>query len=76
MTNKVFDYLKWVAILVMPALATLVAVIFPLWGIPYADEVAQTITALATFLGVVLGVSNGTYNYSKKVFKQGEDGRL
>ena len=59
--DSVYDCLKWVAIIVLPALATLVTVVFKVWGIPYGDEIAQTITAVATFLGAVLMVSNATY---------------
>lgn len=59
--DSVYDVLKWVAIIVLPALATLVTVVFKVWGIPYGDEIAQTITAVATFLGAVLMVSNATY---------------
>ena len=59
--DSVYDILKWVAIIVLPALATLVTVVFKVWGIPYGDEIAQTITAVATFLGAVLMVSNATY---------------
>jgi phosphatidylserine synthase len=61
MNNKIYDILKWVAIIVMPALATLVTVVFNVWNIPYGDQIAQTITAVATFLGAVLMVSNAQY---------------
>ena len=61
LSSKVYDIAKWVAIIVLPALATLVTVVFKVWGIPYGDEIAQTITAVATFLGAVLMVSNATY---------------
>lgn len=60
MNNKIYDILKWVAIIVLPA-ATFVASIFPLWNLPYADAIAQTITAVGTFLGAVLMVSNYRY---------------
>lgn len=59
--DSVYDVLKWVSIICLPALATLVTVVFKVWGIPYGDEIAQTITAVATFLGAVLMVSNATY---------------
>lgn len=59
--DSVYDCLKWVSIICLPALATLVTVVFKVWGIPYGDEIAQTITAVATFLGAVLMVSNATY---------------
>lgn len=61
MNNKIYDILKWVAIIVLPAAATFVASIFPLWNLPYADAIAQTITAVGTFLGAVLMVSNYRY---------------
>lgn len=59
--NRIYDVLKWVAILFLPALATLVAVVFKIWDIPYGNEIAQTITALATFLGAILGISSLQY---------------
>lgn len=61
LSNKLFDILKWVAIIFLPALSTLVAVIFPIWGFPYGDQIAKTITALATFLGAILCVSSIQY---------------
>lgn len=67
MNNRVYDILKWIAIIVLPALSTLVSVVFQIWGIPYGTEIAQTITAVATFLGAVLMVSSISYlNKSKK----------
>lgn len=61
MNDKVYDILKWVAIIVLPALSTLIAGVFPIWGLPYGQEIAQTITAVATFLGAVLMISNARY---------------
>lgn len=63
MSNKVYDILKWLAIVVMPALATLIVVISKIWG--WGDlgtMIAQTITAVAAFLGAILGVSHIQYN--------------
>ena len=64
--NSIYDKLKWVAILLLPSLATLVAVIFKIWNFPYGNEIAQTITALATFLGAILGISTVQYKKGKK----------
>ena len=44
MSNKMYDILKWVAIIVLPAASTFVATVGPLWGMPMTDAVAQTIT--------------------------------
>ena len=62
--NKIYDVLKWIALIALPALATLISVILPLWNI--VDEgtttaIVGTITALATFLGALLGVSTMKY---------------
>lgn len=67
--NSVYDKLKWVAILLLPSLATLVAVIFKIWNLPYGNEIAQTITALATFLGALLGISTVQYRKGQNEIK-------
>lgn len=66
MSNKMFDVLKWIAILFLPALATLVSVVFKIWNLPYGPEISATITAVATFLGAILGVSHIQYKKGDK----------
>jgi hypothetical protein len=61
LNNKVYDILKWIAIIVLPALATLIKVVFAAWNLPYADPIATTVTAVATFLGAILMVSSVQY---------------
>lgn len=63
LNNKVYNVLKWVVMIALPAIATLYTALAAIWGWPMADSVSQTITAITTFLGVLLGVS--TYNYNK-----------
>lgn len=65
LSDKVYDVLKWVAQLLLPALATLYFALAGIWGFPYGEQVVGTITAIDTFLGVVLGVSAVNYNKSK-----------
>ncbi len=62
-SNKVYDVLKWVAQILLPALGTLYFALAGIWGFPYGEEIVGTITAVDTFLGVLLGIS--TYNYRK-----------
>ncbi len=62
--NKLFDVLKWVAILFLPALAILIRSIFAIWQLPFGSELSDTIIALQVFLGAILGVS--TLNYNKE----------
>lgn len=60
--NKVYDVLKWVALVVLPAIATLYTAIAGVWGLPYAEEIPATITAVDLFVGALLGVSSAQYN--------------
>lgn len=64
MSNKVYDVLKWVAQILLPALGTLYFALAGIWNFPYAEAVVGTITAVDTFLGVILGISS--INYNKK----------
>lgn len=61
MSNKVYDVLKWIAIVVLPALGTLYFALAGIWGFPYGEQIVGTITAVDTFLGVILGISTVTY---------------
>lgn len=64
LNNKLYDILKWVALIVLPALGTLYFTLSGIWKLPYGEEIVGTITAIDTFLGALLGIS--TYNYNKK----------
>ena len=61
MSNKVYDILKWVALVVLPALGTLYFALAGIWNFPYGEQVVGTITAIDTFLGAILGISNIQY---------------
>lgn len=61
MSNKTYDILKWIALVVLPATATLYGVLSKIWGLPYGDEIVATITAIDTFLGAILGISSIKY---------------
>ena len=61
MSNKAYDVLKFIAQIVLPALATLYLTVANIWGLPYGEEIVGTITAIDTFLGVILGISNSQY---------------
>ena len=62
MNNKTYDVLKWIAQYLLPALATLYFAIAQVWGLPYGEQIVGTITAIDTFLGVILGISTSQYN--------------
>lgn len=60
--NKIYDILKWVALIALPAVATLYTALAGVWGLPYAEEIPATITAIDLFIGALLGVSSYKYN--------------
>ena len=62
MSNKVYNVLKWIAMLLLPALGTLYFALAGIWGLPYGEQIVGTITAVDTFLGVILGISTAQYN--------------
>lgn len=69
MNNKTYDVLKWIALVVLPALATLYSTIALIWGLPYGEAIAGTITAIDVFLGAILGISS--IKYAKQVTSNG-----
>lgn len=64
MSNKVYDVLKWIAMVVLPAIATLYAALSGIWNFPYGDQVVGTIVAVETFIGAMLQISNVQYKKS------------
>lgn len=62
MSNKMYDILKWVCIIVLPAIATLYMGLAKIWDLPFETEIPQTITVIDAFLGAILGVSTIQYN--------------
>ena len=62
MSNKVYNILKWFAMIVLPACATLYLGLSQIWGLPNGEEVSATITLVNTFLGTVLMISTNQYN--------------
>ena len=61
LSNKVYDVLKWIDIVVLPALGTAYAGLAQIWGFPYPEEITGTIMVLCTLLGALLGISSATY---------------
>lgn len=61
LNNKTYDVLKWIAQILLPAVATLYFALSKVWTLPYGSEVVGTITALDAFLGALLGISTAQY---------------
>ena len=62
MKNETYDFLKYVALIVLPGLATLVIALGDIWAIPYTAQISATIVAFDTFMGALLHVSTKNYN--------------
>lgn len=61
MDSKVYDVLKYIAQIILPAMATLYFALSKIWGLPYGEEVVGTISAIDVFLGAILGISSMNY---------------
>jgi len=63
--SKLYDILKWIALVFLPALGALYFGLSQVWGLPYGEEIVGTITLIVTFLGALIGISNINYNKNK-----------
>lgn len=68
LNDKLYQTTKWTVQIVLPALATLYAALGDLWGFPHLVEVPATLTAIAMFLGIILGISTHGYYQSDDRF--------
>ena len=62
LNNKIYDFLKWIVMIVIPALTTAYVGLSGIWGWPYAEEVAKTSAVVCVLLGALLGISTAQYN--------------
>ena len=68
--KKVYDVLKYIAQIVLPAIATFVFTISQIWGIPYGEQIEGTIIAVDTLLGALLLLDTVRYN---KIMGEGKE---
>jgi len=62
LNDKLYDVLKYITIIILPALATLYTGLSQIWGFPYAVEIPATVVCVETFLGAILCISSINYN--------------
>ena len=72
MNNKVYDVLKWIVMIVIPAITTAYVGLAAIWGFPFAEEVAKTSAVVCTLLGALLGISNAQYYKDNNIVKPEE----
>lgn len=64
LNNKVYDVMKWVVMIVLPALSALYVGLGSIWGWPYIEQVTGSISCVTVFLGALLGISSASYKKS------------
>lgn len=69
LTNRLYDVLKWITLILLPALSVFYIAIAPLWNLPYPTEIAATIAAVDVFLAVLLGISTNTFKINNPMYR-------
>ena len=59
--NKTYDVLKYIALILLPALSVLYSTLAGIWSLPYPDAIPDTIMAIDLFMGVCLKISSDNY---------------
>lgn len=70
MSNKIYDILKWITLVLLPALTTLTSVILNSFNINYTELILTIMTAITTFMGTILGISNINYNKNNNIIAE------
>lgn len=55
-----YNWMKWIGLVLLPALATFYGMFAQTWGLPYGEQIVTTINAIGTFIGTIIGVSHLT----------------
>ena len=74
LNGKTYDLLKWITMIVIPALTTAYVGLSAIWGWPYATEIAKTSAVICTLLGALLGISTAEYNKTGTGEDDGNEG--
>ena len=60
--SKVYDVMKYITMVVLPAVTTLWLAVGSIWHLPYVEPIGATLSAITVFLGAILGISTSLYN--------------
>lgn len=64
LSDKLYNILKYICQIALPAIGGLYFALAQIWSLPYAEQIVGSISAVTAFLGILLGIS--TYNYNKE----------
>lgn len=67
LNDKVYDVLKWLALIALNAIGVLYKTLATIWGWPFGEEILTTCAALSLFIGSMIGISTAEYNKSKNL---------
>lgn len=65
-SDRIYNILKYLAMIALPALALFTQTIFSIWGLPYGEQISATIVAINALLGALIGISTIGYNKLNK----------
>lgn len=65
MNDKVYDVLKWVALVALDAVGVFYNTLSTIWGLPYGDEIMTTCAAASLLIGALIGISSTAYKKNK-----------
>lgn len=65
MTNKIYDILKWISVIVIPAIVVLINTLGQVWNWEYTKEISMTISAIGVFIGALIQISSAKYKKSQ-----------
>lgn len=71
MPDKLYDILKWVCLICLPALAVFYFTIAKIWGLPFESEIPATINAVAVLIGALIGLSQHAINKEEGEYDKG-----
>ena len=67
LSNSVYDVLKFLCTILLPACGTLYFALAKIWDLPLAEEIVGTLSAIAVFIGAIIGISSINYNKEKDI---------
>lgn len=65
MSNKMYDTLKFLALIATPIITFLCAIV-SIWGIPYGQQITATLAALDTLIGAIVAIAKVQYDKRQK----------
>ena len=60
--SKVYDILKYLALIVFDAVGFAYSELADVWGLPYGVQIYKTCTIISILIGTLIGISSHKYN--------------